>query len=360
MLRDGTIFRGKGFGASARVSGEVVFNTGMVGYPESITDPSYWRQILIQTYPLIGNYGVSTRDFESSGPKVSGYGVSWLCETPSHHSSEKSLDTWLREHGVPGIQAIDTRAITKKLREKGTMLGVLEVSEEEPDIESLRKEALAAEDPNERDLTKEVTCKSVTTHGSGQARTGGIKIALIDCGVKQSIIDSLVSRGAQVISFPVDTPFDRMMEHKPHGFMISNGPGDPKSCQAVEAVRTCLEAGVPTMGVCMGNQILGLASGADTYKLRFGHRGQNQPCMEAGTKRCHITSQNHGFAIGTKTLDKGWEEWFRNVNDGSNEGIKHKTKPFMSVQFHPEASPGPVDTAYLFDRFLKIVKEEKG
>lgn len=348
----------------------------MVGYTESITDPSYWGQILIQTYPLVGNYGVFHGDFESPSPKITGYGISWLCETPSHHSSEASLDSWLSEHGIPGIHGIDTRAMTKKLRDKGSMLGILDVSEGEPDLDGLRSEALKVEDPNDRDLTMEVTCKEPVTHNPGKspgnARAGGVRIALIDCGTKKNIIDSLTARGAQVITFPVDTSFDRMMEREPHGFMISNGPGDPKKCRAVDAVRACLEAGIPTMGVCMGNQILGLASGADTYKLKFGHRGQNQPCMETGTNpshntgtqkgtgRCHITSQNHGFAIDTKTLGREWKEWFRNVNDGSNEGIIHAKKPFMSVQFHPEASPGPVDTAYLFERFLKIVKEERG
>ncbi len=327
----------------------------MVGYPESITDPSYWGQILVQTYPLIGNYGICPGDFESSGPKITGYVISSLCNTPSHHSLEKTLDTWLRENSIPGIEWVDTRALTKRLREKGSMLGILHISDEEPDTEAMRKEARKIEDPNERDLTKEVTCKSLKTYGSGRVR-----VALLDCGTKKSIIDSLVSLGAQVLRFPVDTPFEKIMEHKPHGLMISNGPGDPKKCQAVTAVKACLEQGLPAMGVCMGNQILGLAAGADTYKLKFGHRSQNQPCMEAGTKRCYITSQNHGFAIDTKTLPGGWEEWFVNVNDASNEGIRHKTRPFMSVQFHPEASPGPVDTGFLFQRFIKMVKKDGG
>ena len=324
----------------------------MIGYPESITDPSYWGQILVQTYPLIGNYGVFQGDLESDIPKITGYAVSSLCRNPSHHSSEKDLDSWLGENNVPGIGGIDTRAITKKLRERGTMLGILQVADD-IDTDALRKEASNIMDPNERDLTSEVSCKSVDEYGDGN-----IRIALLDCGTKKSIIDSMIRLGARVIRFPVNTPFDRIMEHNPGGIMISNGPGDPKRCKATDAVKASLEHGLPTMGVCMGNQILGLAAGADTYKLRFGHRSQNQPCIEAGTGRCYITSQNHGYAIDTSTLPKGWREWFVNVNDKSNEGIKHEKKPFMSVQFHPEASPGPVDTAHLFERFLKVVKNE--
>jgi carbamoyl-phosphate synthase small subunit len=323
----------------------------MVGYPESITDPSYWGQILVQTYPIIGSYGICRRDLESGSPKIAGYAVSTLCRTPSHHSSEKSLEAWLLKSSIPGIEGVDTRALTKRLREHGTMLGMLQVSENEIDKEALRKEAKNVEDPNERDLTAEVTCRSVKEHGRGR-----IRLALLDCGTKRSIITSLTGLGATVIRFPVSTPFDSIMEHNPDGLVISNGPGDPKLCSAVEAVRQGLEQGLPTLGVCMGNQVLGLAAGADTYKLKFGHRSQNQPCLETGTNRCYITSQNHGYAIDTRTLPEGWKEWFVNVNDRSNEGIIHESKPFMSVQFHPEASPGPVDTAFIFRRFLKVVE----
>lgn len=353
MLQDGTVLEGRGFGATRKISGEVVFNTGMTGYTESITDPSYWGQILVQSYPLIGNYGVSSRDFESDRPRISGYVISSLCERPSHHSSEKGLESWLRESGIPGIQGLDTRALTKRLREKGSMLGILEVSDNGIDTEALREEVRNVEDPNDRDLTMEVTCKAMKEFGSG-----GLTLGLIDCGSKRSIINNLVSLGARVLVFPVDTGFDRIMENKPQGLVISNGPGDPKSCRAIEATRQALEHGLPVMGVCMGNQILGLAAGADTYKLKFGHRSQNQPCMEEGSGRCFITSQNHGYAIDRKTLPRGWREWFVNVNDRSNEGIRHERKPFMSVQFHPEASPGPVDTRFLFEGFLKVVKEK--
>jgi carbamoyl-phosphate synthase small subunit len=349
-LSDGTVFEGTGFGSARRITGEVVFNTGMVGYPESITDPSYWGQILVQTYPLIGNYGVCTRGLESDGPKIAGYAVSELCEKPSHHSSEKGLEKWLRESGVPGIQGIDVRALTKRLREKGTMLGALEVSRD-VDIDSLKEEAKKAQDPNSRDLTAEVTARKAYEKGSG------LPVALIDCGTKLSIVRSLVSLGARVTVFPASTPLDTIMKHKPKGLVVSNGPGDPKLCPAIGAVRDALDQGLPILGVCMGNQILGLAAGGDTYKLRFGHRSQNQPCMESGSGRCYITSQNHGFAIDSKSLPKGWREWFVNVNDGTNEGIMHERRPWMSVQFHPEASPGPVDTRFIFERFMKMVKE---
>jgi carbamoyl-phosphate synthase small subunit len=353
VLRDGTVFEGRGFGACCKVSGEIVFNTGMVGYTESITDPSYWGQILVQTYPLIGNYGVSPGDFESEGPKITGYLVSQLCDEPSHHSSEKTLDSWLRENAIPGMQGVDTRALTKAIRERGAMLGILQVSEGEIDPEALMEEVKKIKDPNERDLTSEVSCKTMREYGKGR-----LKVAILDCGTKRSITDSLVSLGLKVLVFPVDTPFDRIMEHGPGGLVISNGPGDPKTCRALDVVRASLEHGLPTMGICMGSQLLGLAAGADTYKLKFGHRSQNQPCIEKGTRRCYITAQNHGFAIDAKTLPAGWREWFVNANDGSSEGIIHEKRPFMSAQFHPEVSPGPVDTAFLFERFLKVMKNE--
>ncbi len=351
-MSDGTVFQGRGFGSPGRVAGEFVFNTGMVGYPESITDPSYWGQVLVQTYPLIGNYGVDTSRLESQGPKISGYVVSRLCRHPSHHSSQKSLDQWLRESGVPGIEGVDTRALTKRLREKGTMLGVLEVSDREPDIRALRREARRAEDPNLRDLTSEVTVKEPRIIGEGSR-----DIALIDCGAKESIPRSLAALGARVTCFPVSTPLDKILKKEPKGIVISNGPGDPRMCRAVGTVRQAMELGIPILGVCMGNQVMGLAAGAETYKLRFGHRGQNQPCMDQETGKCHITSQNHGFAIDGRTLPRGWREWFVNINDQTNEGIFHEKKPFMSVQFHPEASPGPVDTAFIFSRFMEATRE---
>jgi carbamoyl-phosphate synthase small subunit len=353
VLEDGSVWPGEGFGAFAKVSGEVVFNTGMVGYPESITDPSYHGQILCQTYPLIGNYGVSSKSFESDKPKIWGYIISELCEVPSHASSEKTLDAWLREHGIPGISGLDTRALTKKLRVHGVMLGILETYHAKVDLASLRREARLIADPAKRHLVGEVTTKRVKVYNKDRRTC----VALLDCGMKLNILQSLLRREVKVVRFPADTPFEKIMDHTPAGILISNGPGDPKRCgPTIETVRRAMQAELPTFGICLGNQLLSLAAGADTYKLKFGHRGQNQPCLEEGTKRCYITSQNHGFAVDVRTLPKGWHPWFTNANDRTNEGVRHATKPFLSVQFHPEAAPGPTDTDFLFDRFLEMLK----
>ncbi len=350
VLEDGSVWPGEGFGAFAKVSGEVVFNTGMVGYPESITDPSYHGQILCQTYPLIGNYGVSSKSFESDKPKIWGYIVSELCEVPSHASSEKTVDVWLKENAIPGIAGLDTRALTKKLRAHGVMLGILETYYTKTDLASLRREARLIPDPNKRHLVGEVTAKKIKVYNKDQKTC----LAIIDCGMKLNILQSLLRRGVKVVRVPADTPYERIMDYAPAGVLVSNGPGDPKQCAAtIAAVRRLLQDKVPTFGICLGNQILALAAGANTYKLKFGHRGQNQPCLEEGTKRCYITSQNHGFAVDARALPQGWKPWFVNANDGTNEGIRHVSKPFQSVQFHPEAAPGPTDTDFLFDRFLE-------
>ena len=350
VLEDGSVWPGEGFGAFAKVSGEVVFNTGMVGYPESITDPSYHGQILCQTYPLIGNYGVSSKSFESDKPKIWGYIVSEACEAPSHASSEKTLDAWLKENAIPGISGLDTRALTKKLRVHGVMLGILETYYSKVDRTALRREARLIPDPNKRHLVGEVTAKKIKVYNKDQKKC----LAIIDCGMKLNILQSLLRRNVRVVRFPADTPYEKIMEYAPAGVIISNGPGDPKQCAAtIAAVRGLLADEIPTFGICLGNQILALAAGADTYKLKFGHRGQNQPCLEEGTQRCYITSQNHGFAVDARALPHGWKPWFVNANDGTNEGIRHVSKPFQSVQFHPEAAPGPTDTDFLFDRFLE-------
>jgi carbamoyl-phosphate synthase small subunit len=349
VLEDGSVWPGEGFGAFAKVSGEVVFNTGMVGYPESITDPSYHGQILCQTYPLIGNYGVSSKCFESEKARIWGYITSEVCDRPSHATSEKTVDVWLKESGIPGITGIDTRALTKKLRVHGVMLGILETYYTRLDLASLKREARLIPDPNKRHLVGEVTTKKVKIYNKDAAKT----IVLIDCGTKLNILQSLVRRGARVVRVPSETEAERILEHAPAGVVISNGPGDPKQCVAtIASVRRLMQESVPLLGICLGNQILALAAGANTYKLKFGHRSQNQPCLEEGTRRCYITSQNHGFAVDPRSLPKGWHPWFTNANDGTNEGVRHASKPFMSVQFHPEAAPGPTDTEYLFDRFL--------
>lgn len=352
-LADGSVFEGLGFGASAKVRGEVVFTTGMVGYPESISDPSYHGQILCQTYPLIGNYGVDPASFESDRPRIAGYAVSELCENPSHSTSRKTLEEWLSESGVPGIASIDTRALTKKIRLHGVMPGILAVGDEPLSARRLAREARSVPDPNIRHLAAEVSTGEIRITNPG----AGTAVVLIDCGVKRGIIRSLAERGVSVVRVPLETDFDSIMRFAPRGIVLSNGPGDPKRCAAtIRTVRRLMRENLPLFGICLGNQILALAAGADTYKLPFGHRGQNQPCLEERTERCYITSQNHGFAVDTGTLPGGWRPWFRNANDGTNEGLRHLRRPFWSVQFHPEACPGPTDTGFLFDLFLEALR----
>lgn len=333
------MFQGRGFGFPSSSSGEVVFNTGMVGYPEALTDPSYRGQILVLTYPLVGNYGVPDRtavedlhaSFESDAIQVAGLVVAEVAGAYSHWSASSSLSDWLTEQSVPGLSGIDTRALTKRLRERGVMLGKL-----------IGDDDVALRDPNQENLVAAVSVKQPVLYGTGNRR-----VVLVDCGTKHSIVRNLVDRGLSVLRVPWDYDF---LTEDFDALMISNGPGDPKMCGAtIEHVRAAMERRRPILGVCLGNQILALAAGADTYKLKFGHRGQNQPCGQVGTSRCFITSQNHGFAVDEQTLPSDWEPWFRNLNDGTNEGIRHRSQPFMSVQFHPEAAPGPLDTTFLFD-----------
>jgi len=321
----------------------------MVGYPESITDPSYRGQILVQTYPLIGNYGVDPASFESGRPQIAGYAVAEICMMPSHASSRKTVDAWLQEHRVPGIAGIDTRALTKRLRVQGVMPGLLAVEDGPVKTSSLLREAMRLPDPTRRDLVSEVTTQDIHILNPDSRKI----VILIDCGAKEAIVRSLIRRGACVVRVPAATPFAKLMSFAPQGVVLSNGPGDPKRCpDVIRTVRRLLKENIPVFGICLGNQALALAAGADTYKLKFGHRSQNQPCLEEGTGRCHITSQNHGYAIDPRTLPRNWRPWFTNANDGTNEGIRHLRRPFLGVQFHPEASPGPVDTAFLFDEFL--------
>ncbi len=351
VLEDGTSFEGTSFGFDASTSGEVVFNTGMVGYPESLTDPSYAGQILCLTYPLVGNYGVPKKtlensvisNFESHKIQVRGLVVVDYSEHYSHHAASESLGEWLKAEKIPAITGIDVRSLTKILREKGTMLGKIIINEEETELY----------DPNKENLVQGVSIHKPLFYGDKNSKK---KVLLIDCGAKNNIITSLVNRGAYVIRVPWNYDFIGS-DLKFDGILISNGPGDPKMCVAtIENIRKAMWKNIPTFGICLGNQLLALAAGADTYKLKYGHRGQNQPAYIVGTKKCFITSQNHGFAVDEKTLPKDWEPWMRNANDDTNEGIRHKTKPFFSVQFHPEANPGPKDTAFLFDKFLEGLK----
>ncbi|UCH38333.1 MAG: glutamine-hydrolyzing carbamoyl-phosphate synthase small subunit [Candidatus Bathyarchaeota archaeon] len=351
------MMRGTGFGASVKTYGEVVFNTGMVGYPEAITDPSYKGQILIQTYPLIGNYGVSARSFESDGPKIRGYIIHELCKTPSHWSSELTLNSWLERSNIPGIEGIDTRLLTKKIRARGTMLGILEVTEDDlkdKHLQNLRKEVKHLVHPDTEKLAYSVATTSIRTYNVDSNRS----VVLIDCGVKSSIIANLKQRGLNVIVVPPTTSSREILEFHPVAVVLSNGPGNPQLyTEVIDTTKELIEAELPILGICLGCQIVGLSLGADTYKLKFGHRGQNHPCMEVKTKKCYITSQNHGYVLREDTLDKaGFEKTLINVNDKTVEGIEHKRFLIKGYQFHPEASPGPMDSNFFFDQFFTFIK----
>ena len=363
VLEDGAIFIGKGFGATRKLTGEVVFSTSMVGYPEALTDPSYKGQILSLTYPLIGNYGVPSYDlnygiplyFESERIQTSGLIIHELCTEPYHWASTRTLDRWLLDENIPGISGVDTRRLTKKLRTHGVMLGLIQVyaEGEEPNPDSLLKEAKNIPDPNLTDLVKEVSVKDPVQYNVD----GKHNVVLIDCGVKYSIIRNLLRRGINVVRVPYDFSAKEILEYHPDGVFLSNGPGDPKKCvKTIASVRELVEK-VPLMGICLGAQILTLSQGGDTYKLKFGHRSQNQPALDLKTNRCYITTQNHGYAIDTQCFSKTpLEPWFVNANDKTIEGVKHKSKPVFAVQWHPEASPGPYDTEFLFDTFAKMME----
>uniref|UniRef100_A0A3Q1C6K3 Multifunctional protein CAD n=1 Tax=Amphiprion ocellaris TaxID=80972 RepID=A0A3Q1C6K3_AMPOC len=357
VLEDGTTFRGRVFGANVSVSGEVVFQTGMVGYPEALTDPSYRCQLLTLTYPLVGNYGVPkdeegefglSRWFESSKIHAAALIIGELAESPSHWSSVKSLDQWLKEQGIPGLQGVDTRCLTKKIREKGTMLGKLV-------MDGTPESSIPFDNPDQRNLVQEVSMKEPQVFNP----SGSLRITVVDCGIKYNQIRCLAQRGARVTVVPWDHLLD---PNDFDGLFISNGPGDPQLCQAtINNVKkvVCVDHPKPVFGICLGNQLLSLVIGAKTYKMKYGNRGHNQPCIHNGTDRCFITSQNHGFAVDPDTLPEDWDVLFTNANDHTNEGIVHNTKPLFSVQFHPEHMAGPTDLVSLFDVFLNTVKDHK-
>jgi carbamoyl-phosphate synthase small subunit len=341
IFKDGTQFAGVSFGGEKSVAGEVVFATGMVGYPEALTDPSFKGQILVMTYPLIGNYGVPKKEFwESSKIQVSGLIVSNYIDTPSHHAMQMTLGEWFKKEKVPLVEIKDTRALTQKLRDEGASLGKI----------IFNNKNISFEDPNLRNLVAEVSTKEILFLGNDD-KSGKKTIVLIDCGAKQNILRRLVARGLKVVVVPFDTDVTKL-DFPLGAVVISNGPGDPKKAKAtISNVKKIIAKQIPILGICLGNQILTLALGGTTYKLPFGHRSQNQPVVKTGTKKCYLTTQNHGFAVDK--IPKGFKEWFYNANDNTNEGIIHENLPMMSVQFHPESSPGPLDTDWIFDYFLQ-------
>ena len=350
ILEDGSVFAGKSFGYHGSVSGEMVFNTAMTGYPESLTDPSYKGQILVSTYPLIGNYGVPSKETENGIPKfyesdeihIAGLVISEYSFGYSHWNAQKSLGDWLKEYKVPGIFGIDTRSLTQLLRENGPMLG--KIVADDVDVEFYN--------PDIHNLAAMVSTKEKLVYGNGKYR-----VVLLDTGAKYNILRCLLKRDTTVIRVPWDYDFT---QEDYDGIVLSNGPGNPALYEAsINNIRKALKGDKPIFGICLGNQLMGIAAGGSTHKLKYGHRAHNHPVKLVGTDKCYITSQNHGFVLDTDSLDSDWEPYFINLNDNTNEGIRNKKKPFFSTQFHPEASGGPTDTEFLFDNFMDLVKERK-
>ena len=349
VLQDGTKFHGKSFGYDAPVAGEVVFNTAMMGYPESLTDPSYAGQLVTLTFPLVGNYGVPPFTYgpeglptfmESDHIHASAIIVSDYSEQYSHWNANESLAEWLKREHVPGITGIDTRELTKVLREHGVMMGQIIFDDEPNNIPQAQYEGV--------NFVDRVSCKEIIRYNEG----AGKRLVLVDCGVKANIIRNLIERGLEVVRVPWNYDYTGM---EFDGLFLGNGPGDPDLCQdAVNILRQQMsKSRKPICGICMGNQLMAKAGGANIYKLKYGHRSHNQPVRMVGTDKCYITSQNHGYAVDASTLDKDWSELFVNMNDGSNEGVRHNTNPWFTSQFHPEACSGPVDTLFMFDLFVE-------
>ncbi|MDP6778192.1 MAG: glutamine-hydrolyzing carbamoyl-phosphate synthase small subunit [Candidatus Latescibacteria bacterium] len=364
-LEDGTVYEGRSFGAPGERSGEAVFNTSMTGYQEILTDPSYKGQIVAMTYPLIGNYGINPDDVESSGPQVEAFVVKEYCHFPSNWRSREPLADYLKRHDIPGIEGIDTRDLTRHIRTQGAMRSVLSTEDLDPD--SLVTKAQASPGLVGRDLVKEVTCPepyrwSEGLHDVLEGRTAEpsretrFRVAAYDFGIKQNILRYLVDRGCDVTVFPADAPAGQLLDTDPHGIFLSNGPGDPEPLTyAVDSIRTLIQQ-LPTFGICLGHQLLGLALGGRTYKLKFGHRGANQPVKQIATGKVEITSQNHGFAVDIESLDQEAVELTHvNLNDGTLEGLRHRELPLFCVQYHPEASAGPHDAEYLFEEFAALM-----
>ncbi len=365
VLEDGTVFDGIGFGYSTVVFGEAVFNTGMVGYTEALTDPSYSGQILTLTYPLVGNYGVpdvSAKDkdgikkyFESDKIQARGLVVHELSLTASHWNIAMTLDEWLYNEKIPGISGIDTRTLTTKLRTHGVMMAALAVSEKEIDEKELKKKLESAKRYNDEEFMDVVSVKEPQVYGDEKE-----SVVIVDTGVKNAILRNVRQLGYKVIRVPWNYSIEKILSYNPKGVVLSNGPGDPVKCaQTMETAKKLIDKNVPTLGICLGAQILGLAGGATTYKLKYGHRGQNKSCIDLDNKQVYVTSQNHGYCIDPQSLNRtDFKLWFSNTDDDTVEGIRHKQKKIIAVQFHPEASPGPFDCMFVFEELKKLIGEE--
>lgn len=349
ILEDGTVFTGTSIGSTREVISEIVFNTSMTGYLEVLTDPSYAGQAVVMTYPLIGNYGICDKDMESLKPWPDGYIVRELSRIPSNFRSEDTIQHFLEKHDIPGISGIDTRALTKILREKGTMNGMITVNEKF----DLAEVTVRMKNYCVTGVVMASTCKeSYVLPGDGK------KVALLDLGAKKNIARSLNRRGCEVTVYPADTKAEEILNSNPDGIMLSNGPGDPKECaEIIKEIKKLYASDIPIFAICLGHQLMALAAGADTHKLKYGHRGGNHPVKDLETGRVYISSQNHGYVVDTDNLDSSIAvPAFINVNDGTNEGLKYTGKNIFTVQYHPEACPGPQDSGYLFDRFLKMME----
>ena len=352
ILEDGHVFTGRSIGSTREAVSEIVFNTSMTGYLEVLTDPSYAGQAVVMTYPLIGNYGICYEDMESERPWVDGFIVRELSRMPSNFRSEDTIQNFLEKNDIPGICGIDTRALTKILRESGTMNGMI-TTDENYNMDEVMKKLKAYSTGDE---VSKVSCREKKVLPGD-----GYKVALLDLGAKKNIARSLNERGCEVTIYPSSTTAEEIIASRPDGIMLSNGPGDPKACvQVIKEIRKLYETEIPIFAICLGHQLMALATGADTFKLKYGHRGGNHPVKDMETGRVYISSQNHGYAVDPESLDPQVAvPAFTNVNDGTNEGLKYVGKNIFTVQYHPEACPGPQDSSYLFDRFMEMMEEKK-
>lgn len=352
-LKDGSVFRGKSIGLVGKATGEVVFNTSMTGYQEMLTDPSYEGQMIVMTYPMVGNYGTNRKDVQSSRCHAKGLLVTELCGQPSNYRAEKKLHTYLVENGVVGMKGVDTRSLTLHIRSCGTMPGII-ACEADPSLLSEEARALPA-------FGGPSLVRSVTTEKAYEIGDGPRTVSLFDFGVKANVIDSLVSLGLRVRVLPAWSSAGQALEGGVAGVVLSNGPGDPKDVEyALGPIRQIMETGTPMMGICLGHQLLGLATGAVSVKMKFGHRGANHPVKDIEAGKCYITSQNHGYALDPEGLQDDWKITHYNLHDGTVEGMRHKELPIFSVQFHPEAFPGPGDTSHIFTDYIRLVDERGG